>query len=527
MARHILGIDIGSYSVKAVLAKEKFGRFEFMRFIEKTINGNNVQEIIASLLQEENLHPDMIVSSIPGNSVSIHYLTIPFSDETRIKQVLPYEVESITPFPIEDMIIDQFILSKMNGKAPDGGSSVVVALIKKDILRQYIENLKEAKIDPEIIELEPLSLYHTFIQWYKTEDTIGLLDIGGSRSNLCIVRKGKPALIRTFKRGGDQVTTAIMESPIMESPGIDFDEADKKKTILHPEESENEHILSEVIKKGLSPLVNELRQTLHAFEIQYDEPVSRIYLSGGGTLLHNIDQYLSEELGITIEFITPPQEELQRLPEDRGRISIFLTAIGLVLRGRPGRKAIGLNFRKGEYFHKKETKEIRGKLIYMGIALLVLIILAGTDFYMRYHYRVIRYRDIKSGIRKLYIETFPGAKNIVDEVQQLKSAVEELKKKVVALGGGKEGISSIALLKAISEKIPEDIKVNIDDFLLDKSRIRIQGDTASFENVERIKRELEKIPFFKNVVVGDAKLAADQKRVKFRIIADISEDKLL
>ena len=82
-------------------------------------------------------------------------------------------------------------------------------------------------------------------------------------------------------------------------------------------------------------------------------------------------------------------------------------------------------------------------------------------------------------------------------------------------------MASLDLLNTITEKIPKDITVNIDDLMMDKTKIKVQGDTDSFEHVERIKREFETIPFFKKVEVADAKLAADQKRVKFRIIVDL------
>src|SRR3972149_10692850 len=217
MSRKILGLDIGSYSIKAVLIKEGFGKVEPVSFIEKRlINGGDirgdVQGLIRSIFQEGPLNPDIVVSSVAGNNVSVHYLQIPFSDESKISRVVPNEVENLIPFHLEDMVIDQFILSKGNGAKPNGGSSVCVALIKKQTLQGHIDTLKEASVDTKVIELESLAFYHAFMQWYKTEDTVALLDIGAERSNLCIVSKGKPALVRTFVRGGNSVTAAIRDA---------------------------------------------------------------------------------------------------------------------------------------------------------------------------------------------------------------------------------------------------------------------------------------------------------------------------
>ena len=121
MARKILGLDIGSHSIKAVLVKEGFGRIEPLRFIEKRLMNGDVQGLIRSIYQEGHLRPDIVVSSVAGNNVSVHYLNIPFSDESKISRVVPNEVENLIPFHLEDMVIDQVILSKGNGAKPNGG----------------------------------------------------------------------------------------------------------------------------------------------------------------------------------------------------------------------------------------------------------------------------------------------------------------------------------------------------------------------------------------------------------------------
>lgn len=523
MARKIVGLDIGSHSIKIVIGREGFGKVELLAAYEKPVNGEGIQEVIRSAFREEHIRPDIVVSSVPGNTVSVHYLQIPFTDEAKIGQVVPYEVEGLIPFPLEEMVIDQFILSKNNGsnnvKGPQQGSSVCVALINKDTLQDHIDTLKGAHIEPRVIELEPLALYQTLMEWHKTDDTVAILDIGASRSNLCIVSKGKPVGMRTFNSGGNIVTASVQESL-----GITFEEAEQRKITIGISETDT---ISNAIKQGLSNNIIELQQTLHAYEINHKDPVTKLFITGGGARLLNINNYLNNILGMEVANLSIPEEIAQRLTtrlinggEDLKFVSP--TGIGLVLRGSRKRQAFGLNFRKGEYFHRKEAKETTGKLIYLLVSVAALILLGSTDFYFRYHSRVTRYEALKSGIRKAYMETFPDARNVVDEYQQLKSAVDDLRKKVVALGGGTDkGVSSLELLNVISEKIPKEIKVNIDDLLIDKSKIRIQGDTESFENVEKIKKELETIPLFKKVDVADAKLGADQKKVKFRIVVDM------
>src|SRR4030065_811384 len=112
MSRKILGLDIGSHSIKAVLIKEGFGKVEPVSFIEKRLMNGDVQGLIRSIFQEGHLKPDIVVSSVAGNNVSVHYLQIPFSDESKISRVVPNEAENLHPFHLEDVVIDQTLFSQ-------------------------------------------------------------------------------------------------------------------------------------------------------------------------------------------------------------------------------------------------------------------------------------------------------------------------------------------------------------------------------------------------------------------------------
>ncbi|MCC7201516.1 MAG: pilus assembly protein PilM [Nitrospirae bacterium] len=538
MSRKILGLDIGSHSIKAVLLREGFGRIEPVTYIDKNLANGDVRGLIRSIFQEGNLNPDMVVSSVPGNTVSVHYLQLPFSDESKISRVIPNEIENLTPFHLDEMVIDQIILSKGNGASPGNGTSVCVALMKKQTLQDHIDTLKDASVDAKIIELESLALYHAFMQWYRTEDTVALLDIGAERSNLCIVSKGKPALVRTFLRGGNNVTAAIKDAcggSTEEAEGRKLGSEVSLSRVVSGEDSGNNGSqssvgtgtnsvpdLSSAIMGGLAPLVTELIQSLHAYEINSDETVSKLYISGGGARLRNLDKFLSLELHMDVERFSIPGDFIQRLQADEDAGLSLSTGIGLALCGTRRKHTSGINFKKGEHVSRKESAVNTGRIIYIIAAVIAVTILGLADFYLNFRYREARYNEIRAEMRRVFTETFPEARNIVDENQQFRSSVDELRKKVEALGGGTKGvITSLDILNTLSEKVPKDLQVNVDDIMIDKSKVRIQGETDSFESVEKIKKEFESVSFFKKVDVSDAKLSADQQKVKFRIIADM------
>jgi len=475
MARYILGIDTGSACIKLVLAREGFKKFEIVQCLKGEIKDKGMEETLVSLLGQLSHSPDTIVTAIPGAQVSIHYLQFPFIEDTKISQIVPSEVENITPFPLDEIMMDHWIVEKDKSRRE---SHVLVGIIKKEFLLDYLAIWKKININPHMVDVEPVALFHAFAHFHRSSNNAGILDIGEKRSNFCIVQESRPAFIRAYSKGMTQV----------------------------------------------EDLLKELRLSIHAFETKQGKPVEKIYITGGGVYIPDIVPHIAEGLSRPVEIFYPPQGMAGDIPCEEKELPLFITSIGLAIRGQHRKKTEGFNFLKGEYSFQERTQVLTRKLLYTGIGIFLVIILGIGDFYLHYQYRLDRYRDLKNEIRQIYINTFPGTRHIVDEIQQTKSAIKAIRKKIMALGGSKEVVSPLYILKAISEKIPQELEIEVEDFLIDKSRFRIQGTTNSFEDVEKIRRAISNLSFLEHVTVGDARLAADQKKVKFRIVADLKEE---
>src|SRR5216684_5307545 len=107
MAR-ILGIDLGSYSAKAVLVEStmrsvQLGGYRAVRRGE----GTAIEALRAAL---EPLFPpdapaaDQVMVCLPGPALVSHSLTLPFTDTKQIDAALPFEVESQLPFDLSEAV---------------------------------------------------------------------------------------------------------------------------------------------------------------------------------------------------------------------------------------------------------------------------------------------------------------------------------------------------------------------------------------------------------------------------------------
>ncbi len=100
MAR-ILGLDLGSYSVKGMLTEVTLRGAQIRGFGEVRRGEKQLTEALRALLDQlfppQALHRDQVVTSLPGQSLVTHLLTLPFTESKQIEAALPFEVEGQLP----------------------------------------------------------------------------------------------------------------------------------------------------------------------------------------------------------------------------------------------------------------------------------------------------------------------------------------------------------------------------------------------------------------------------------------------
>ena len=76
------------------------------------------------------------------------------------------------------------------------------------------------------------------------------------------------------------------------------------------------------------------------------------------------------------------------------------------------------------------------------------------------------------------------------------------------------------LLKEISVRIPKSVDVHINRMVIDPETVRITGKTVAFNEVDKIKNDLEPSTIFGEVTISSANLDRTGKKVQFEIKID-------
>ena len=103
MAR-IIGVDLGSHSVKLAVMTGAFGRFEVEEYLSEPVPEGTrslserldcLTALLAGLPTDERLS---FAAGFPTEQSSVRMVSLPFSDKSQIQQTLGFEVEGQVPF---------------------------------------------------------------------------------------------------------------------------------------------------------------------------------------------------------------------------------------------------------------------------------------------------------------------------------------------------------------------------------------------------------------------------------------------
>ncbi|MDY7034206.1 MAG: type IV pilus assembly protein PilM, partial [Thermodesulfobacteriota bacterium] len=309
VSRKITGVDIGTDTIKAVQITSGLTGFKVTGFVKrkrsKEVSQDSVTILsreIREMLEDESLEGDMFVSSIPCDSVVIRNLELPFSNINKVRQVIRFEVEAILPFPLDDILVDFFVV---NMKSPDKTDLLVMAA-PKEVLKEHLGITREAGIESEIVDLDSTALFYCFkaIEDGKREGTSSIIDIGARKTSITIVRNGVLQFVRSIPVGGEDITQAISREL-----SVDRDTAEelkKRDGVILPchidpedtnmETGSTEFTISKATVDALERLRRDVDLSFSFYEsLNPDEKISEILLTGGTSKMRNIDKYLQRE----------------------------------------------------------------------------------------------------------------------------------------------------------------------------------------------------------------------------------------
>jgi type IV pilus assembly protein PilM len=283
-------------------------------------NPEAVGEAIGQILRYYNIKEKKVLCSLPGRAVIIRQVSIPAGlPDKEVKQATITEVERFLPFPLDEMEYSYHMLGDISHGDVKQASVLFVAS-HKDAVARRVEAAKFAGLESVEVDVDPFVILRSVIESGLFEDqdtftqTILLLDMGASATNVSIIHAGTLRFTRIFAIGGDTLTHAIesgFDASYLEAEKIKMEKAvaviDEESMDVDSEMRD----IHEMVKPHLDTLGLEIRRSLAYYTSKYrGESVSRIVLTGGASLLRGIGRFFEDDLGIPVMYSNP----LQNIP---------------------------------------------------------------------------------------------------------------------------------------------------------------------------------------------------------------------
>lgn len=501
MAR-ILGLDLGAYAVKGVLIETAL-RGAAVKSAAEVRNTGDVKAAVLELLQKGQFIADQVVVSVPGLSMATHPIALPFSDPKRIESTLAFEVEEQLPFDLSEAAYDYQIAS-----LDQGGSQLLVGVVKKDDLTRLLDTLRELKVEPRIVTHPALALQQLLPLLPPAEGAVALVDIGHERTCVAVGRQSVGIeLARTYAGGGFALTKALaaeFKIPLPEAQTWKDEHAALGEHVVGPdaERAANAFI------RGMQGILRELKSTLKSYSARSKRTVDTVYLCGGTAKLPGLAEQLTRDLGVPVQLFELPNEAKAAMP---GPSPQGAQAYALALRGNTsGAKAPRFNLRRGEFAFKSDLDFISdklGQLVTFGAVLLVLLVASGIVRNTVLERREKAVDAMLCDITNRYLgrceKNFDIALNML---QGKESPAASIPKR-----------SAVSLLADLTKNLPTDFPVTADQIIIDLDRISARFETDSSKHVEDIVQALKAEKCFREVKEGKLEKNKDGSKVQFRL----------
>jgi len=343
--KDIIGLDIGSSSVKLVKLKESGKSFQLERFgiqplateliVDGTImDAGMVVDAIKALIAEQKIKTKTAAISLSGNAVIVKKITLPAMSEDELAESIKWEAEQYIPFDINDVNVDFQILGSAQGAEGQPQINVVLVAVKKDKLNDYTALVTEAGLDPLVVDIDAFAIENMYGINYDAGhgEITALINIGASIMNINILKDGTFAFARDISIGGNRYTETIQKEL-----GLSYEEAEKAKkgeAVEGVQADDSQRVINSVSAE----LASEITRSFDFFRTtSAHENIDKILLSGGCSMLNGIAPFLSDKLGIGVE-LANPFKNIKINPKDfdpeyiQNTAPIAGVAVGLAMR---------------------------------------------------------------------------------------------------------------------------------------------------------------------------------------------------
>jgi len=309
----MVGIDIGSHAVKAVLLSQGDEGYVLEDYaIEPMVRGSVVDReiqdieavgnVIAKIRQKIPMKAKDAAAAVSGQTVITKtiYMDVALTEEELASQI-EIEADSLIPYPLDEVSLD-FETLDINESDPSK-VNVLLSAARTESIEARVAALEAGDFHAKVIDVESyaISRSHDLCLSQLPDDaadkTVAIVDIGATMTLFSVTKAGKHIYSRDQIFGGEQYTRSIVSYY-----NKSFEEAEEAKISndLPP------NYTFEVLAPFHTVLMQQIRRAIQMFLTSSGaSKVDYLLVSGGTASIEGVEKLLSDELGVHTVIANP------------------------------------------------------------------------------------------------------------------------------------------------------------------------------------------------------------------------------
>jgi type IV pilus assembly protein PilM len=339
--KSILGIDIGTSSIKVVQLKkeedkfklESYGELSTVGYLERLNDSFQItsfkklevvtREMLKILIERSKITANDTVMAIPIFSSFVSVIEMPEMGEKELERSIEFEARRYIPIPLTEVVfdwkvLDQGMIKDDVIKKPFKGKRILIIAVPKEVVNKYMRIAEALGLKIKALELESFSLGRSLIMDSKSSACI--LDIGARATSFVIVDKSTVQMSHSLDTAGAEMTKNLATGL-----GITQVRAEELKTTFglnHESDADSRHEFKELLNISIDKIITEIDRMINNYQSKTNRKIEKLILNGGSAKLIGISNYIEKKLNIKavvadpwLKIIYPPmlQETLKEI----------------------------------------------------------------------------------------------------------------------------------------------------------------------------------------------------------------------
>ncbi|MFH0987585.1 MAG: type IV pilus assembly protein PilM [Patescibacteria group bacterium] len=339
----VLGVDIGTTSIKTVELQKEKGRIKLKNYGEYippsskkellpveaglvSFFEEGVANIIKEIIKEAKIKARDLVLSLPVFSSFFTLIELPLMEPKEIPSAIRFQAYQYIPVPIEEVVLNWVIIQEREVLL-ENRIQVLLVAVPRDIIDKYMKIAKILSLNLKALEVESFAEARSLA---PEGEPVAIVNIGGRATSVTVIDNGFIRVCHNLEVSGFDLTNTLSKRM-----GISFERAEeiqKNRGITKAVDTLVSPILIPIVEKVIFGIEGAINSYLSK---NPQKKIKKVILSGGAGNMPGLKEYFASRLALDVERANPFSEIVYPpvLNDILGAIGpSFSVAVGLALR---------------------------------------------------------------------------------------------------------------------------------------------------------------------------------------------------